>query len=148
MQIAVYTDGGCSGNPGRGAWAFVVVDPAARSTLAARSGSHSHTTNNRMELQAVIQALDTVRRTRADAAVSLYTDSKYVQKGITEWIYNWMKNNWRSASKKPIKNVELWQALYRVQQGITIEWCWVKGHDNNWYNERCHDMVQQEIAKC
>ena len=147
MQIEVYTDGGCSGNPGCGAWAFVVVDPAAHAVLESQSGHHPQTTNNRMELQAAIEALQCVHHSYPDASFPLFTDSQYVYKGITIWIHDWMRNNWRSKAKKAILNVELWQTLYHIQRNVAVEWRWLKGHAQNYYNERCHSMVQQEISR-
>lgn len=147
MGVEIYTDGGCSGNPGKGAWAFVIVDQERRAVLVAQSGLNPQTTNNRMELQAVIEALLTIRQFTTDGSLPLYTDSQYVQKGITVWIHTWMQNNWRSKNKKAIKNVDLWQRLYQAQQELTIQWCWLRGHAENYYNNYCHNMVQKEIKK-
>lgn len=147
MQLELYTDGGCSGNPGRGAWAFVLVDSARHTVLESQSGFDPHTTNNRMELQAVIEALRYARRFDANGSFALYTDSQYVQKGITLWIHTWMRNNWRSKSKTPIKNVALWQLLYSTQQDLAVQWHWLKGHAEHQYNNQCHELVQQEIKE-
>lgn len=147
MQLELYTDGGCSGNPGCGAWAFVIVDSERHTVLESQSGFDPYTTNNRMELQAVIEALRYAHHFAADSSFALYTDSQYVQKGITLWIHTWMRNNWRSKSKTPIKNIALWQLLYNTQQKLAVQWHWLKGHAEHQYNNQCHELVQQMIKK-
>ena len=143
-QISVYTDGGCSGNPGPGGWAFVILSGTDKIML---SGGEAATTNNRMELTAVISALRYISLNIQDAAVTLYTDSQYVQQGITQWISRWLRNGWRTADKKPVKNVELWQTLYKLDQELYPSWQWVKGHAGNTYNELCDSMVRSEMDK-
>lgn len=152
-ELAIYTDGGCSGNPGPGGWGFVIIDePAqigtpARETI--RSGGEPSTTNNRMELTAVIEALQTVLLSPQwrDRPVAVYTDSQYVQKGISEWIHGWKRNGWRTASKAPVKNRDLWEALDAAAGRLSLRWIWVKGHAGIAYNELCDELTQQEIAR-
>jgi len=144
-DIIVFTDGGCSGNPGPGGWAYVIV---ADGTIKEKWGAERATTNNRMELSAVIAALETViaEPSFAGRPVTVYTDSQYVQKGISLWIASWKRNGWRTASKDPVKNKELWQALDTLASRLTVAWRWVKGHAGNEYNERCDAMTQEAIA--
>ena len=150
-DLIIYSDGGCSGNPGPGGWGFVIVDD--QSTGAAfetiRSGGEKLTTNNRMELTAVIEALRLVSSTPAWAnrPVAVYTDSQYVQKGISQWISAWKRNGWRTASKEPVKNKDLWVPLDEIAGKILPRWVWVKGHAGIHYNEVCDQLTQQEIAK-
>jgi ribonuclease HI len=165
MRINIYTDGGCSGNPGPGGWAYVMVaengaggaaspvsglalDPA--SILAEQWGAEQDTTNNRMELQAVIAALEALsplaRGDRPLERVTVYTDSQYVQKGITQWIHTWKRNNWRTSNKDPVKNQDLWQRLDELSRRYPLSWAWVKGHAGNELNERCDRLTQEAIA--
>ncbi len=150
--VIVYSDGGCSGNPGPGGWGFVVVDgkaSAGSSSETIRSGGEKMTTNNRMELTAVIEALHLVLNSPefASRPVSVYTDSQYVQKGITQWISGWKRNGWRTASKDPVKNQDLWMRLDELAQKTRPRWVWVKGHAGIHYNEVCDQLTQQEIAR-
>ncbi len=144
-EVIVFTDGGCSGNPGPGGWAYVVVSDG---TVRERWGAERLTTNNRMELSAVIAALEFVLSEPGFASrpVTVYTDSQYVQKGITSWISSWKRNGWRTASKEPVKNKELWQALDALAARLPVAWRWVKGHAGNAYNERCDALTQEAIA--
>jgi ribonuclease HI len=144
-EVVVFTDGGCSGNPGPGGWAYVIK---ADGTVRERWGAEASTTNNRMELSAVIAALETVLadRSLADRPVTVYTDSQYVQKGITAWIVSWRRNGWRTAAKEPVKNKELWQALDGLAARLPVTWRWVKGHAGNELNERCDALTQEAIA--
>ncbi|MEE9331229.1 MAG: ribonuclease HI, partial [Methylophilaceae bacterium] len=120
--IEIYTDGACKGNPGVGGWgAWLKYNDREKSIF----GGEENTTNNRMELTAVIRALEALKRS---SQVKLYTDSSYVQKGMTEWLINWKKKNWRTASKKAVKNDDLWKRLDVLANTHTIEWLWVKGH--------------------
>ena len=155
--IEIYTDGGCSGNPGPGGWAYVItgngkwgMENGESALLAEKWGAERSTTNNRMELQAVIAALEALVSMRLeDEKVTLFTDSQYVQKGISEWIHTWKRNSWRTSDKKPVKNQDLWQkldALSSAPGGFPITWAWVKGHAGNEYNERCDAMTQKAIA--
>lgn len=129
-RVVIYTDGACSGNPGPGGWAAVLTWKDQTRELA---GGEALTTNNRMELQAVIEALQSLKR---PCSIELYTDSQYVRTGITEWIKNWKLHGWRSAAKKPVKNAELWQALDALTAKHHINWHWVKGHAGDEMNER------------
>jgi ribonuclease HI len=156
-ELIVYTDGGCSGNPGPGGWAYVILSPAkeadgkAGSGLEIRaedSGGERGTTNNRMELLAVIEALKKVRllpesdKNNPGAAITVYTDSQYVQKGITQWIVTWKRNAWKTSGKQPVKNRDLWMELDSVSQNLSLDWRWVAGHAGYEYNERCDAMVR------
>ncbi|MEE8441329.1 MAG: ribonuclease HI [Spirochaetia bacterium] len=143
-SIEVYTDGGCHGNPGPGAWAFVV---RAREHTE-RFGGEPQTTNNRMELQAVIEALRfIVRQEYGDRTVDVHTDSQYVRNGITTWIRSWMRNGWKTAARKPVKNQSLWVRLHELNELVHPEWTWVRGHAGNALNERCDQLVQSQIAQ-
>lgn len=142
--LTIYTDGGCSGNPGPGGWAFVVFD--GDTELIARSGGEAQTTNNRMELNAVIEAIRYVLSLGDDQiTVQINTDSQYVKNGITQWIHNWKRNGWRTAGKAPVKNKEYWVMLDELATKIPIEWRWVKGHAGIELNERCDALVRQEM---
>lgn len=145
-EIIVYTDGGCSGNPGPGGWAFVLLDGDRRRE---RSGGEAQTTNNRMELTAVTRALETVQKEPElqRREIHLYTDSQYVKNGISTWIHTWERNGWLTSAKKPVKNREYWQKLKELADSLDIRWNWVKGHAGNELNEVCDSMVQEEIKK-
>jgi ribonuclease HI len=144
--FVVYTDGGCSGNPGPGGWAFVIMEEGRE--LVARSGGEPQTTNNRMELTAVIEALDHIRRLSGTVgSIEINTDSQYVKNGITQWIHNWKRNGWRTASKDPVKNKEFWIALDALSSALPVTWKWVKGHAGIELNERCDSLVRQEMDK-
>jgi len=150
--LIIYSDGGCSGNPGPGGWGFVVVEGEAQvgsGNEIVRSGGEAMTTNNRMELTAVIEALRLVLATPAWASrpVSVFTDSQYVQKGITQWITGWKRNGWRTAAKEPVKNQDLWVNLDVLALKLNPRWVWVKGHAGIHYNEICDQLTQDEIAK-
>ena len=140
-SIDIYTDGGCHGNPGPGAWAYVVASPPDEA-----SGAEGQTTNNRMELTAVIEALRHADQYRG-SAVRIHTDSQYVKNGITTWIKTWIRNGWRTASKKPVKNRDLWEILHWLDQQVEPQWHWVKGHAGIDLNERCDQLVQQAISR-
>jgi ribonuclease HI len=152
MRLNIYTDGGCSGNPGPGGWAYVITgESPGRGTaiLAEKWGAEADTTNNRMELGAVIAALQSLPLPgeQLPEGITVYTDSQYVQRGITQWIHNWKRNNWRtSAGKEPVKNRDLWQRLDELSQKTPVTWAWVKGHAGNPLNERCDRMTRQAIA--
>ena len=138
-MIKIYTDGACSGNPGPGGWGYVVVE---NGKLHSSNGSESQTTNNRMELTAAIKALESARK---DESLYLYTDSTYLQKGITEWIVNWKKNNWRTASKKPVANKDLWIEISELSSVMAVNWHWVKGHDGDPGNERADYLANRGV---
>ncbi|MFQ3547034.1 MAG: ribonuclease HI [Termitinemataceae bacterium] len=146
-QLLVFTDGGCSGNPGPGGWAYILV-LAGAGILAERWGAEMNTTNNRMELSAAVLALEAVSadQTLKDCVITLYTDSQYVQKGITNWIQGWKRNGWRTSSKEPVKNQDLWLRLDQLAGQLAIEWRWIKGHAGNQYNERVDRLTQTAIA--
>ena len=128
MKLKIFTDGACSGNPGKGGWAAIILDGNKQSIL---SGSESNTSNNRMELMAPIMALKKVKK---NSEITIYTDSKYVKDRITEWIKKWKLNNWKSASKKPVKNKDLWVKLDSTCEKHKISWKWVKAHAGNKMN--------------
>jgi len=139
--IEIYTDGACKGNPGVGGWgAWLKYNGNEKSIFGGEIG----TTNNRMELLAVIRALEALKRT---SQVKLYTDSSYVQKGMTEWLAGWKAKNWRTASKKPVKNADLWQQLDSLSVQHQIEWLWVKGHAGNIGNERADELANAGVEK-
>lgn len=144
--IEAFTDGGCHGNPGPGGWAFHLTFASGR--VQEGSGAANTTTNNRMELIAVIQALRAVRDLpEADAGhVVVVTDSTYVQQGITSWIRRWRANGWLTAAKQPVKNATLWRMLDEVATDTGAEFRWVRGHAGDPRNERCHALVQAAIA--
>lgn len=139
-DVTIYTDGACSGNPGPGGWGAILVHGETRKEL---SGGERETTNNRMELQAAIEALNALKR---PCKVALYTDSVYVRDGITKWIKGWQRNGWRTAAKKPVKNAELWQALQTALQPHDIDWHWVKGHAGHPENERADELARAGMA--
>ncbi|MGI9256902.1 MAG: ribonuclease HI [Salinispira sp.] len=144
-MITIYTDGGCTGNPGPGAWAFVAADGSADrlELLYEQSGYVPDTTNNRMELKAVIEALRWIQKSHPHIPAVIHTDSQYTQKGIGEWIKNWKRNNWKTAAKKPVKNKDLWIELNRLNTDVQPQWKWVKGHAGVELNEHCDDMVKK-----
>jgi ribonuclease HI len=139
--IEIYTDGACSGNPGPGGWGALMRMGAVEKEL---SGGERDTTNNRMELMAVIEALQALKR---PVEARVYTDSQYVQKGISEWIHNWKRRGWQTADKKPVKNADLWRRLDSLAAGHKIEWCWVKGHAGHPENERADALARQGIEQ-
>jgi ribonuclease HI len=133
--VEIYTDGACSGNPGPGGWGAVLLYGEATKEIY---GSEAHTTNNRMEIMGAIQALSLLKQ---PCIIHLYTDSTYLREGITKWIHGWKKNNWRTADKKPVKNVDLWQALETALAAHTIEWHWVKAHNGHRLNDRADSLA-------
>jgi ribonuclease HI len=137
--ITIYTDGACSGNPGKGGWGAVLLYKDHKKEI---SGMNKDTTNNRMELTAVIESLKNVKKS---IPLKIYTDSKYVMDGITKWIKSWKKNGWRTADKRPVKNCDLWQALDFECQKHQISWHWVKGHSGDKYNEIADELARQAI---
>jgi len=147
-SLKIFTDGGCSGNPGPGGWAYVMIlDTFQGTQIAAKNmGAEKNTTNNRMELTAVISALRALKKMDVPRKAAVITDSQYVQKGITEWIQAWKRNSWRTSDKKPVKNQDLWMELDSLSQDFSIKWEWVRGHAGNEYNEMCDRMTQEAIA--
>lgn len=144
--LHLYTDGGSHGNPGEGAWAFCLENTDAGEPTC-RSGYERYTTNNRMELQAVIEGLRYVTSGNPESPVAVFTDSEYVRKGITEWIHRWKRNGWITSSKKPVKNADLWRDLDDLNGRLETTWRWVKGHAGNPLNETCDQLVQSAIAE-
>jgi len=150
--IHIYTDGGCSGNPGPGGWAYVILkneqgEAKGPIFLTENWGAEKSTTNNRMELMAVISALESLSREEAGAEMlNLYTDSQYVQKGMTLWLKDWKKKGWKTSGREPVKNQDLWQRLDALAGGFRVNWVWVKGHAGNEYNERCDALTQKAIV--
>jgi ribonuclease HI len=140
MTVTVFTDGGCSGNPGPGGWGAILIYGEHRKEL---SGGAEETTNNRMELTAAISALETLKR---PCTVDLTTDSNYVRDGITKWIKGWKKNGWKTADKSPVKNVDLWQRLDTAIAKHTVRFHWVKGHAGHPENERADELAAAGMA--
>ena len=138
-MIKIYTDGACKGNPGVGGWGAIIMQDEKNIELF---GGENETTNNRMELIAVIMALKEIS---SNLELTIYTDSTYVQKGISEWIKNWKVNNWRSSSKKPVKNKDLWIELDEAVGSRKINWEWVKGHAGNEGNEKADELANQGV---
>ncbi|MDG1437065.1 MAG: ribonuclease HI [Rickettsiaceae bacterium] len=148
-SVEIYTDGACSGNPGPGGWGALLIFKDNRKEIW---GHQLETTNNQMEIQAAISALQALK---TPCAVAIYTDSKYVQQGITQWIHSWQKNNWRKSDNKPVKNAELWKNLQHEIKKHDIIWNWVKGHAQNKGNiiadglaVEGRDFAKGELEKC
>jgi ribonuclease HI len=135
LQVAIFTDGACKGNPGPGGWGAVIRSGANEKEL---SGGEPLTTNNRMELLAAIRALEALKR---PCEVTLWTDSIYVRDGISKWIHGWLRNGWRTADRKPVKNAELWQALLDAAAAHKVDWRWIKGHAGHPENERADRLA-------
>lgn len=140
QQVTIYTDGACSGNPGPGGWGAILVYGDTKREM---KGGEAETTNNRMEMMAAIAALEALKR---PCHVDLYTDSQYLREGLTNWIYGWKARGWKTADKKPVKNVDLWQRLdaLRAHHDVTLHW--VKGHAGHPENERCDTLAREAIA--
>ena len=135
MKLIIYTDGACAGNPGKGGWAAIILDGEHQSSL---SGSVRNTTNNRMELMAPFMALKKIKK---KSEITIYTDSKYVKDGITEWIKKWKLNNWKSSNKRPVKNKDLWVKLDSCCQKHDVIWKWVKAHAGNKLNNLVDELA-------
>ncbi len=140
-MLKIWTDGSCLGNPGPGGWAFIATNGKE---IAERNGGESNTTNNRMELTAVIKALSAAKK---HDELEIHTDSQYVKNGMEKWVRQWKNNNWRNAEKKPVKNKELWQQLDELAQTKKIKWVWVKGHAGQEMNERCDELARSAAEK-
>ena len=138
--VSLYTDGACKGNPGKGGWGVLMRYGSHEKELF---GGEAHTTNNRMELTAIIQGLAALKR---PCAVVIYTDSQYVKNGMEKWIHGWKKNGWKTASKQPVKNEDLWQPLDRLAAQHQIQWQWVRGHAGHTENERADALANQGVA--
>ncbi|HAI28849.1 MAG TPA: ribonuclease HI [Thalassospira sp.] len=137
----MWTDGACSGNPGPGGWGAILRFKGVEKEM---SGGDPETTNNRMEMMAAISALEALKR---PCVIDIYTDSSYVRDGITKWIFGWQKRGWKTADKKPVKNVELWQRLLKALEPHQVEWHWVKGHAGHPENERCDELARQAVPR-
>lgn len=138
--VTIHTDGACSGNPGPGGWGAILEYGGKRREL---KGGEALTTNNRMELTAAIEALNALKR---PCTVEIYTDSSYVKGGVTGWIHGWKRNGWKTSDKKPVKNVELWQALDEAATRHAVSWHWVKGHNGHDLNERADELANEGMA--
>ena len=138
-MIKVYTDGSCLENPGKGGWAAIIINDNKKTEI---KGSKENSTNNQMELTAPIMALKKIPK---GSKVQIFTDSKYVKSGITEWIHNWKKNGWKTASKQPVKNKDLWTELDQMTNEFQIKWSWVKGHSTDVLNNEV-DLIAREAA--
>ena len=138
-MIKIYTDGSCLGNPGNGGWAAIIIDDKKKIQI---KGSKKDTTNNQMELLAQIKAIKKIPK---GSNVQIFTDSKYVKSGITEWIHNWKKNGWKTANKQPVKNKDLWTELDLLTNEFKIKWIWVKGHSTDSLNNEV-DLIAREAA--
>lgn len=141
-KITIYTDGACSGNPGIGGWGAILLYQDHRKEIY---GGDKYTTNNKMELMAVIEALFALKKENCD--IEIYTDSQYVKKGITEWLFGWKKNNWKNSKKQEVLNRDLWEKLDVLTSKHNIEWFWVKGHNNNELNERADELARLGIKE-
>ena len=138
-MIKIYTDGSCIGNPGNGGWAAIIIIDEKKTKI---KGSKKDTTNNQMELTAPIKALSKIPK---GSKVQVFTDSKYVKSGITEWIHNWKKNGWKTANKQPVKNIKLWTELDHLTNEFEIKWSWVKAHSTDRLNNEV-DLIAREAA--
>ncbi|AEI77700.1 Ribonuclease HI [compost metagenome] len=139
QEVTIYSDGACKGNPGRGGWGAVLIAGTSEKELF---GGEPNTTNNRMEMTAVIEALRALKR---PCVVRVYTDSQYVQKGISEWLPGWKARGWKTADKKPVKNADLWQELDTLAQPHQISWHWVRGHNGHPGNERADALANRGV---
>ena len=134
-EVTIYTDGACSGHPGKGGWGAILIYAKEKKYM---SGSKQLTTNNQMELTATIEALKAILK---PSNIALYTDSQYVKNGITSWIFNWKKNGWKTANKKPVANKDLWIELEKYVDFHSVNWFWVKGHSGDHYNEIADELA-------
>ena len=142
MKYKIYTDGACSGNPGPGGWAAIIIVNNEIKDMF--SGNEKNTTNNQMELMAPIKA---IQKFKKKSEISIFTDSTYVRDGITNWIKQWEKNGWKTASKKPVKNKDLWKKLKNLSSKHSIKWIWIKGHSQDKYNNLVDELAQGAIKK-
>ena len=141
-KITIYTEGACSGNPGVGGWGAILLYQEHKKEIY---GGDKYTTNNKMELTAVIEALSALKKENCD--IEIYTDSQYVKKGITEWLFGWKKNNWKNSKKQEVLNRDLWEKLDILTSKHKIEWFWVKGHNNDELNERADELARLGIKE-
>ena len=144
-ELFAYTDGACSGNPGPGGWGVLMIARKGDAVVKTRelNGGEADTTNNRMELLAAISALEALKR---DTEITVVTDSAYVKNGVSQWIHGWKRNGWRTADKKPVKNVDLWQRLDEVRARHRVTWEWIKGHAGHPENERADELARAGMA--
>ena len=144
MEVKIYTDGACVGNPGPGGWAAVIIEENKNNEIF---GGEKLTTNNRMELMAAIKGLEYClnqdKKQKSLKHIKIFTDSVYVKEGITVWIKNWEKNNWKTSDKKNVKNVDLWKKLKELVKSKQIEWCWIKGHSNDPMNDLADKLAKE-----
>ncbi len=140
-KVTIYPDGACSGNPGPGGWGALLMYGDHEKELG---GGEAQTTNNRMELMGAIKAIESLKQ---PCDITLYTDSQYVMKGITEWIFGWQRNGWRTADKKPVKNADLWQELLKATKNHKVEWKWVRGHNGDPGNERVDEIARLHVPQ-
>lgn len=140
-QVEIFCDGACKGNPGPGGWGALLRFGAVEKEL---SGGEAHTTNNRMEMMAIIQALEALKR---PVSIRVVTDSQYLRQGVTQWMSNWKRNGWRTTNKQPVKNQDLWERLDRALAAHRVEWQWVKGHAGHPENERADALANQGIPR-
>lgn len=140
-KVVIYTDGACQGNPGPGGWAALLMYKDNEKML---QGGEDDTTNNRMELKACVEAL---KKLKGKQTVDLWTDSQYVKKGVTEWSHGWVRNGWKNANRKPVKNKDLWEKLLEVAKKHDVKWHWVKGHSGHELNERVDQAAREAIGK-
>ncbi|MEO1128318.1 MAG: ribonuclease HI [Planctomycetota bacterium] len=136
-HVELYTDGACSGNPGPGGWAFILRHPASGKEIE-QSGAEARTTNNRMELIAVIEGLQAIT---SRSVVEIYSDSQYVLKGLEEWLDGWIRKGWKTAAKKPVKNEDLWRTLDGLRKAHELRFHWIRGHNEHPENERCDQLA-------
>lgn len=142
-KITIYTDGAAKGNPGNAGWGAIFLLNGKEIEIGGRT---DHATNNQMELTAPIEALRYFKKNKLEGEIEFFSDSKYVILGITEWIFNWQKNNWRNAAKKPVVNRELWEDLYKLTEELKPKWTYVKGHNEDKYNDRA-DLIATSFAE-
>ena len=141
-KVEIYTDGACRNNPGAGGWSAILRFAEKEEKLC---GSESHTTNNRMELTAAIRGLESLQN--KEFLVSVYSDSRYLHSGITQWIARWKRNGWRTADKKSVRNDDLWKRLDALNQRHRVSWFWVRGHDGNLFNEEADRLARQAVRR-
>lgn len=141
-KIIIWTDGSCLGNPGAGGWGFIAKDDDNK--IIKKSGGEPETTNNRMELSAVVAVLEHFNN---GEEITIHTDSEYVKNGMTAWIKNWKKNNWKASTGKPVKNRDLWEKLDRLAENRKISWCWVRGHNGDEMNEAVDELARSYAEK-
>ncbi|OYX45000.1 MAG: ribonuclease HI [Rhodobacterales bacterium 32-67-9] len=144
-ELFAYTDGACSGNPGPGGWGVLMIAREGDAVVKTRelNGGEGETTNNRMELLAAISALEALKR---DSAITVVTDSAYVKNGVSQWIHGWKRNGWKTADRKPVKNVDLWQRLDEARARHRVTWEWIKGHAGHPENERADELARAGMA--